>query len=106
MTVAVIDVNGSLVDISGQGSRGGRIEITLVPPGGVVDDAGTKHVVAPRKTVYVDDNGGVNFSIVPNASITPSGSRYHVTYHMVDGSIRSSLWNIASTPSPQNIGDL
>ncbi len=107
MAVATVTIDGKVVKPDGVGAGGGSIQVALSEYG-TVDDAGTEQVVAPSKTYVIGADGTVGFEIIPNANInTASGtSFYRVTYRTGDGDLWTEIWQVATTPDPQNIGNV
>jgi hypothetical protein len=107
MAVSVITVDGKVIGPSGVGVPGGEIRIELLPAGGSTDDGGTQQVLGSELVVAISSAGVVDFDLVPNDLISPSGSKYQARFRSADGRRWSKLWNVLSTDgATQNIGDL
>jgi hypothetical protein len=108
MPIATIAITGGVLAPDGTGVSGGKIEIYLMPPGGHADDGGTEQVIAPRKTVIIEDDGSVDFDLIGNDLITaPSGGAtyYKAVYHV--GDIQwTQYWDIDSTGGAIDIGEI
>lgn len=107
MAVNTITIDGKVVKPDGSGADRGEIRVTL-SEFGTVDDAGTEQVVSKVKKYDIASNGDVNFEIIPNADInTASGtSFYRVTFKLHDGDTWTEIWQVATSPTTQNIGDV
>lgn len=106
MAVTLVAVSGKVLLPDGTGTPGGTLVITLSKEGSV-EDAGTgTQRVAAVKTVTIGSDGSVSFNVVPNDTITPSGTIYRADYKLPSGVSWSEYWDIASSPSSLEIGDI
>lgn len=88
-------------------ATGGKITCQI-SDAGTVDDAGTSQRVGGRMETSIASNGTVNFTLIPNDAITPSGTYYTCTIKTT-GPKRSSWtekWSITTSPDPIDIGDI
>jgi len=63
--------------------------------------------VDKKVVVQIASDGTVNFALVPNASITPTGT--YTVHFSIDDPAKSNwdeVWNVAASPSTQNIGEI
>jgi hypothetical protein len=104
MAIAVVNIIGSVVKPDGGGSQGGTITITLGTTGHA-DDGVNEVVVSGSFDAIIDEDGSVDFNIIANSLITPSGS-YSAKFKLNDGSEFTKTWTVAAAPSTQDIGDL
>lgn len=107
--VPTVQITGSVMDPSGIGVVSGQIVCALSQPGSVLDGAVSVRVAA-RTTLALTAGGALAASavLVPNDAITPSGTAYTCRYlvSLTDGTSTTwvETWQLASTPSPINIG--
>ncbi len=109
MAIPTVQVTGSVVDPDAIGVTGGMITLTLSQSGSALDGAISRRVAASA-TWTLDATGNLPASalLVPNDAITPSGTAYSVRFNitLANGtrSTWTEIWQLASTPSPINIG--
>jgi hypothetical protein len=106
MAISTKTINGKVVTPDGVGWAGGSIYYSLNVDG-TVDDAGTEQVVGATKVTIIQQDGTVDFDLIPNDNITPADTVYVVRFFAPDGSRMTQLWRVLSTdPSTINIGDV
>ena len=59
-------------------------------------------VSAGMKSIAINADGTVDFSLAPNAGATPNGSYYTVLYHLSDGTVSTEYW-VVPTKTPTGI---
>lgn len=98
MAIPTRTVQGKILAPDGSGQAGGTLEIKLSFEGQVTDDSsGDEHSIGGEVVaVIASGDGSVNFDLVPNDQIQPSGSRYRVRFRMPDGYWWDEYWNLPS----------
>lgn len=51
-------------------------------------------VPAGKTEIQIGSNGGVNFSLAPNAGAMPQGTYYTATFHLSDGTVSTEYWTV------------
>jgi hypothetical protein len=106
MAVPSVTITGSLVTPDGDTPSKGTIRCRLSQPGTALDGGSAVRVI-PFATGSVTD-GVVSLSLVPNDAITPSGTFYQVSFTVTLDTGRTLAWTenwqLASSPSPIDIG--
>lgn len=105
MAVETTRIIGKVLVPSGSPASGGKIRARLSSPGSVAD-AGTTQRVGGASTSNIGVDGSVDFKLIPNDAITPSGSIYAIEYQMPGGDSWTEHWNLATTPDPIDIGNI
>lgn len=107
MAIPTITITGKVLDPSGAGVSGGEIRI-LLSTSGVVRDAATTadQKVNGEQRIQIGADGAVSIVLVPNASITPAGTVYHVRFVLANGFSWTEDWSVAAAPGAQEIGDI
>lgn len=111
MAPTTVQINGSVY--GGGSTTTGSITIRLVdsdgfPVIGRVDDGGTEQkIVGPYEATP-----GTPFSLVPNALITPAGTKYLAEFRLEGGNANarptfySELWTVPNVAGPIDFADL
>jgi hypothetical protein len=106
MAIPSVTITGSLVTPDGDTPAKGTIRCRLSQPGTALDGGSAVRVI-PFATGSVTD-GVVSLSLVPNDAITPSGTFYQVSFTVTLDTGRTLAWTenwqLASSPSPIDIG--
>jgi hypothetical protein len=106
MAILTKNIVGKIVAPDGTGWAGGSLYISL-NVSGTVDDAGTEQVIGGTKVYIIQEDGTVNFDLVPNDIITPADCVYVVRYFAPNGDRIAEYWRVLSTDSsPLDIGDI
>lgn len=105
MAVETTRITGKVIKPSGVAASGGRLRARLSSPG-TVNDSGVTHKVGGVAFTDIGSDGSVDFRLVPNDAIAPSGSIYSVEFQMPDGSSWQEFWNLPTAPDPTEIGDI
>ncbi len=106
--VPTITVNGKVLAPSGVAPSKGTITCTLSQSGSVLDGGTSQQIASQASGTIASDGTVTNLALVPNDAITPSGTYYTCRFWAVvpNGTAQSwsQTWQLASTPSPVNIG--
>jgi hypothetical protein len=106
MAILTKNIVGKIVTPDGIGWAGGSLYISL-NVNCTVDDAGTEQVIGGTKVYIIQEDGSVDFNLVPNDIMTPADSVYIVRYFAPDGSRIVEHWRVlAADSSPLDIGDV
>ena len=109
MPIPTITVQGKVITPDGAGAAGGSIEIVAVLPGAVNDDT-VDHVLGKSFEVMIEDDGSVDFDIIPtDAIVTFSGAAevYRFTYKIGNDTWTELIGPIVEAgPDPIDIGAL
>ncbi len=103
MAVEKTTITGKVYMPNGSAAAGGSILIRLSQRGTVLDGA-VVQVVNGQVRVPIAADGSVSFTLIPNESITPSGTFYVAEYSAPDGFKWKELWEITINPDPMEIG--
>ena len=103
MPVPTRTIQGKVLLPSGAAVQGGSIVCLLSEDGSVLDGS-TSHKATRKMTVAVGTDGTVNFSLIPNDAITPTGTFYAVTGKLPNGDEWKDFWDIPSGATPLDIG--
>lgn len=108
MSIFQRNIVGTLLDPSGVGIKGGKIEFALSTGSGTTPDDATSsvYVVGGIASIPVGDDGTVNFNLVPNDKITPSGTVWVATFHFPGNVHIQEFWSVVDDGSPIQIGDV
>lgn len=105
MAIPKRTISGTIYRPDGTGIAGGSISIQLSHPGSVMDEATLKDErVAGVAKVAIGADGAVEFDLVPNDEISPTGTFYRVTFRDGDGAEWSDAWEVPSGGAPLAIG--
>jgi len=105
MAAETTRITGLVLLPSGAPCTGGRMRIRLSGPG-KVEDAGVTQKVHGVIDVAIGSNGAVDFTLIPNDAITPSGTVYRVEFETNDGFRWTEHWSVTTAPDPTEIGDI
>jgi hypothetical protein len=103
MAITTVNVIGTVYLPNGAPAANVRMRWRLTEAG-VVDDAGASQRVGGVFEASADASGAVDFNVIPNDTITPAGTFYHVTFETDKGEKWTEELQPASAPSPVNIG--
>lgn len=106
MPVPVVNVLGKIVLPTGIGCPGGLIRVRLSSSGYVESTENETEVLEGLSTISIGRDGSVNFSLVPNALISPGGTFYRAQWTLADGFKFEEAWQLDELPSPLDIGDI
>jgi len=107
MPIPTVTITGKVLTPNGQGAAGGMITIRPSAPGVVRDTTGDiDQKIGGEQRIAIGVDGSVSFTLVPNASIAPAGTTYHVQYVLQDGASWTEDWSLAAAPGAQEIGDV
>jgi len=104
MAIATVNVIGDVLLPSGS-AAGGEIRVRISEVGSV-DDGGDERVVVGESRFPIAADGSVDFELIPNDIISPSGTFYVATIAGPTGVARVLGWNLASAPDPVDIGSI
>ncbi len=114
MAIPTVTITGTLLSPEGVGVASGTIEAEISQPISILDGAVSQRVASSGYIVLAA--GGAlpaagapdAFKLAPNAAGTPSGTYYNVKVSVttIDGARKrwTERWQLASTPSPIDIG--
>jgi hypothetical protein len=72
-----------------------------------VDDGGINHVVSPQQVSPISADGDVNFEIIPNDVLAPTGTAYIIEYILSCQVRYREVWQVDSGgANPIDIGDV
>lgn len=107
MAIPSRQIQGTILDPNGVGVNGGTIEFRLdIGSGTVQDDTTTAaYVCGGTKHIVIGTDGTVDFNLVPNDEISPSGSNWVATYRLPGIDMFRETWNVPAGAVIQ-IGDV
>lgn len=104
MAVTRSRITGKILTPEGVGVAGGTIRITLSESGSTEDGGTGTQRVGGTYTATIASDGSVDFYLVPNDVITPSGTTYLAEYVLRNGAHYQENWNL--TTGDKEIGDI
>ena len=100
-------IQGTIYDPTGNPVAGGEIRLQLSQPATAPDTVTSNNErVAGKETVAIGSDGSVNFTLVPNDVMDPTGVVYIAIFELPDGTSWKEVWSIGRAPDPLQIGDI
>lgn len=107
MATETTTVQGKVVTPTGAVATAGTLTITLSTPGQITDGTNV-NAIGGTITTSIAATGDVSFALVPNDTLSPSGTFYRVVYQ-VTAPVRAKWtedWNVLVGTDPIDIGDI
>ncbi len=107
MAIERRQIQGTILDPNGVGVAGGTIDFKLDIGSGTTQDDATSaaYVVGGSQHVVIGADGSVDFFLVPNDKIDPSGSNWVATFKLPGLDVFREKWNLPDGAVIQ-IGDI
>lgn len=107
MATPLANITGKVLLPNGAAPLSGYITVELSAPGTFADSG--NHKTGGKFRVQLASDGSVEFDIIPNDSITPSGTHYKARRELTDEHgfvhVAEETWTVTGTGA-QDIGDL